>query len=72
MGPSGPPPPFIANAILNFHFDFLTPSLMLFADHSAAPLDVYYSRRTPGCPALQVIQIPLTNFSFGGLDFLNR
>ena len=22
-----PPPPFMANAILNFHFDFLTPSL---------------------------------------------
>ena len=22
-----PPPPFMANAILNFHFDYLTPSL---------------------------------------------
>ena len=22
------PPPFVANAILNFHFDFLTPSLI--------------------------------------------
>ena len=26
--PSRPPPPFMANAILNFHFDFLHPSLM--------------------------------------------
>ena len=26
--PSRPPPPFMANAILNFHFDFLTTSLM--------------------------------------------
>ena len=25
--PSRPPPPFMANAILNFHFDFLHPSL---------------------------------------------
>ena len=25
--PSRPPPPFMANAILNFHFDFLNPSL---------------------------------------------
>ena len=25
--PSRPPPPFMANAILNFHFDFLKPSL---------------------------------------------
>ena len=25
-----PPPPFMANAILNFHFDFLTPSLLNF------------------------------------------
>ena len=25
--PSRPLPPFMANAILNFHFDFLTPSL---------------------------------------------
>ena len=24
------PPPFMANAILNFHFDFLTPSLRFF------------------------------------------
>ena len=24
------PPPFMANAILNFHFDFLTPSLIIF------------------------------------------
>ena len=28
--PSRPPPPFMANAILNFHFDFLKPSLMTF------------------------------------------
>ena len=27
--PSRPSPPFIANAILNFHFDFLTTSLIL-------------------------------------------
>ena len=26
--PRDPAPPFMANAILNFHFDFLTPSLM--------------------------------------------
>ena len=26
------PPPFMANAILNFHFDFLTPSLILAAN----------------------------------------
>ena len=26
--PSRPPPPFMANAILNFHFDFLKPSLI--------------------------------------------
>ena len=25
--PSRPPPPFMANAILNFHFDYLNPSL---------------------------------------------
>ena len=25
--PSRPPPPFMANAILNFHFDYLTTSL---------------------------------------------
>ena len=24
-----PPPPFMANAILNFHFDYLNPSLMI-------------------------------------------
>ena len=29
--PSRPPPPFMANAILNFHFDFLNPSLKLMA-----------------------------------------
>ena len=28
--PRDPPPPFMANAILNFHFDYLTPSLNLF------------------------------------------
>ena len=28
--PRDPPPPFMANAILNFHFDFLTPSLRFF------------------------------------------
>ena len=28
--PSRPPPPFMANAILNFHFDFLKPSLKSF------------------------------------------
>ena len=26
--PRDPPAPFMANAILNFHFDFLTPSLI--------------------------------------------
>ena len=26
--PLRPPPPFMANAILNFHFDFLHPSLI--------------------------------------------
>ena len=26
--PRDPPPSFMANAILNFHFDFLNPSLM--------------------------------------------
>ena len=26
--PSRPPPPFMANAILNFHFDYLNPSLI--------------------------------------------
>ena len=28
--PSRSPPPFMANAILNFHFDYLTPSLTHF------------------------------------------
>ena len=28
--PSRPPPPFMANAILNFHFDYLNPSLINF------------------------------------------
>ena len=28
--PSRPPPPFMANAILNFHFDFLHTSLIRF------------------------------------------
>ena len=28
--PSRPPPPFMAKAILNFHFDYLTPSLTYF------------------------------------------
>ena len=27
--PPRDPPPFMANAILNFHFDFLTPSLIV-------------------------------------------
>ena len=27
--PSRPPPPLMANAILNFHFDFLNPSLIV-------------------------------------------
>ena len=31
--------------------------LLKFADHSAAHLDVYYSQRTPGCPALQVREV---------------
>ena len=30
--PSKPPSPFMANAILNFHFDYVTPSLILKAD----------------------------------------
>ena len=28
MWNSKPPPPFMAKTILNFHFDYLTPSLM--------------------------------------------
>ena len=28
-----PPLPFMANAILNFHFDYLNPSLIIDADH---------------------------------------
>ena len=28
--PSRPPPPFMANAILNFHFDYVTTSLTCF------------------------------------------
>ena len=31
--PSRPPPPFMANAILNFHFDYLTPSLSRVPDN---------------------------------------
>ena len=31
--PSRPPPPFMANAILNFHFDFLNPSLICALGH---------------------------------------
>ena len=33
--PPRDPPPFLANAILNFHFDFLHPSLKLYTKSAA-------------------------------------
>ena len=52
--------------------------LLKFADHSAAHLDVYYSQRTPGCPALQVVHNPTyqlfirRHLTFSIDDILNK
>ena len=35
------PPPFMANAILNFHFDFLTPSLINKVKAHSIPRSVF-------------------------------
>ena len=44
--PSRPPTPFMANAILNFHFDFLTPSLIEVLAHAIYSI----SRSFASCP----------------------
>ena len=46
--PSRPPPPFMANAILNFHFDFLHTSL------SAINCGLFIPRRVFHCEAAQM------------------
>ena len=42
--PSRPPPPFMANAILNFHFDYLNTSLSKFYV-ILRPLNTVYARQ---------------------------
>ena len=37
------PPPFMANTILNFHFDYLHPSLRVDEDDGLFSLDILYS-----------------------------
>ena len=49
--PRDPPAPLMANAILNFHFDYLNPSLIIFDAtllQALGPLRVQPSR--PRCP----------------------